>query len=199
VGVCVPDLLLKAAKSLKRTLTMDRARRVTLRRASVAELQAAVAGQSAFAELTDLVAPEGWPEKSAMFEYAISQLLLHPQDTEWWVYLFLDDSGQLVGSGGYHGPPVDEAVEIGYEIARDFRRNRLGTSAVVALVVKAFDSNQVQTVVAKTEVKTNPSVQILEGIGFRLVGTIYDEDYDENQWEWRLDREKFSGTVRISD
>jgi [ribosomal protein S5]-alanine N-acetyltransferase len=187
------NLANEAAWVLRGTLTMDDPRRVTLRRASIAELQAAVAGGTAFAELTGLEAPEGWPEKSAMFEYAISQLLLHPQDAEWWVYLFLDESGQLVGSGGYHGPPVDESVEIGYEIAREFRKHRLGTAAVIELVVKAFDSgDDVQTVIAETEVKTNASVKILKGMGFRCIGTFYDEGYDENQLEWRLDRTRFS-------
>jgi hypothetical protein len=44
---------------------------------------AAVAGPPALAETTDLIAPDGRPEKSAMFEYAIRQLLLHPHDTHW--------------------------------------------------------------------------------------------------------------------
>jgi ribosomal-protein-alanine N-acetyltransferase len=173
---------------------VDDSRRVILRSASVAELQAAIEGARAFTELTGLDVPKGWPEKAAMFEYAVGQLLLHPRDIDWWVYFFLDASGRLVGSGGYHGPPADGSVEIGYEIAREFRQHGLGTAAVVELVAKAFENSDVQEVIAKTEMKTNPSVKILERIGFRCIGTFYDDGYEENQWDWRLDRARFSTT-----
>lgn len=73
-----------------------------------------------------------------MFDYAVDQLLPHPGDIDWWVYPFLDASGRLVGSGGYQGPPANGSVEIGYEIAHEFREHRLGAAAVVKLLAGEF-------------------------------------------------------------
>jgi hypothetical protein len=45
------------------------------------------------------------------------------------------------------------------------------------------------------EVKPNPSVRILKGLGFRCIGTIYDEGYEQNQLEWHLDRANWPDTA----
>src|SRR5689334_1650767 len=75
-----------------------------------------------FGELIGSPVPDGWPE----FPEAIGFTLAHLQNTEaahqaWSMQFFVDTAtDRLVGSGGFAAPPIDRAVEIGYEVAPDF-------------------------------------------------------------------------------
>lgn len=132
--------------------------------------------------------PEGWPETSEMFTYVIERLAEHPEEIDWWVYFFFNGDGVLVGSGGFQGPPDrDRAVEIGYEIAPPFQRRGLGTAAVSALVEQARRSGAVDTVIARTATKLNPSVRILKNLGFSYAGPAKAPDSDDEVWQWQLD------------
>lgn len=169
---------------------MADAKQVTTRVASVAELRAAFVGEGhRFTEVSGLEKPDGWPEKLDMFEYAIARLESDPDEADWRVHLFLDGSGRLVGSGGYHGPPDENGVvEIGYEIAPEFRGKGLGAQAVAELVKRAFADNRVQVVKASTEPVLNASVRILKSLRFFNRGPVHNPDYDDTQWEWGLPR-----------
>lgn len=62
--------------------------------------------------------PAGWPEFPEAIEATLGGLRAGTLDGDWAMHLFFDaESGQLVGSGGYHAPPTGGAVGIGYEIA----------------------------------------------------------------------------------
>ncbi len=57
---------------------------------------------------------------------------------------FVDDATRrLVGSGGFASPPVERTVEIGYEVAPEFRGHGFGTAAARALVERAVASGEV--------------------------------------------------------
>ena len=71
---------------------------------------------------------------------------------------FLDPAtGRLLGSGGFAAPPAGRTVEIGYEIAPEFRGRGLGTAAARALVDRAVTTGAVDHVVAHTLPGPNPS------------------------------------------
>lgn len=175
--------------------------RVVLRVATAAELRAAfVGGGERFTETTQIGKPDGWPEKLDMFRYKIGRIEADAQEADWRIYFFLDGTGQLVGSGGYHGPPDDEGcVEIGYEIAPDFQKQGLGTSAVTKLVAHAFRDERVQVVTAKTRPELNPSVKILRRAGFYNRGPIDDTDYGEIRWVWGLPRPVYEQQLSDSE
>ena len=75
---------------------------------------------------------------------------------------FIDHAtGRLLGSGGFAAPPVDRTVEIGYEVAPEFRGRGFGAAAARALVGLAVASGEVDHVVAHTLPGPNPSTGVL--------------------------------------
>jgi ribosomal-protein-alanine N-acetyltransferase len=167
--------------------------RVSIRPATVEELQNALNNQAALADAIGGPVPDDWPEKVEMFKFAAAQLKKHPDKAEWrLVYLFFDEAGILVGSGGYLGSPTGERphriVEIGYEIAPAFQGQGLGTAAVSELVKHARDSGAVDGVIARTERKVNPSVKILRHLKFKSVGLVDPPDGKGPQVvQWQLE------------
>jgi len=73
--------------------------------------------------------------------------------------------GRAVGGIGFFGPPVDEAVEIGYGLAPGARGNGYAAEALVALVRRAVELG-VRTVRARTETANAASRRTLERAGF---------------------------------
>jgi len=84
----------------------------------------------------------------------------------------------VVGDAGFHGPPVDATVEIGYSVVSDRRRRGYATEAVSALVDWALSLDEVHEVVAECDPENVASVATLAGTGF--VRT--DEDGKRIQW-----------------
>ena len=87
---------------------------------------------------------------------------------------------------GSRPPPADRTVEIGYEVAPEFRGQGFGAGAARALVDAAVASGEVDHVVAHTLPGPNPSTGVLESLGFSHVA---DEESPEVGviWEWRWD------------
>jgi RimJ/RimL family protein N-acetyltransferase len=104
------------------------------------------------------------------------------------MYYFLDpELGALVGSGGYKGPPKERTVEIGYEIAPGFRGQGYATAAARQLVDRAFKTDEVAAVEARTLPCTNASVAVLMKAGFVCQGTVPDAQTVQ-AWLWRKTR-----------
>ena len=101
---------------------------------------------------------------------------------------FVDPAtGRLIGSGGFAAPPVDRTVEIGYEVAPEFRGRGLGTAAARALVEQAVASGEVDHVIAHTLPAPNPSTGVLASLGFEHVADQEDPEVG-TVWEWRWTR-----------
>ena len=102
--------------------------------------------------------------------------------------LFVDhDTGRLVGSGGFASKPLERTVEIGYEVAPEFRGQGFGAAAARALVERAVASGEVDHVTAHTLPGPNPSTGVLVSLGFEHVGDQEDPDVGP-VWEWRWSR-----------
>jgi [ribosomal protein S5]-alanine N-acetyltransferase len=138
-----------------------------------------------FAELVASPVPAGWPEFPEGIEFSIDKLRERPDQADWWLHLFFDSTGRLIGSGGFVGPPDDGVVELGYEIAPDFRGQGHATAAALALVAKARLEGKVHTVIAHTLANANPSTSVLGKVGFRFVGEVPDEEQGA-VWRWEL-------------
>ena len=80
------------------------------------------------------------------------------------------ESGQLIGSAGFHGAPRGRVVEIGYGLVESKRHLGLATEACATLVKVAFDSGQVDRVLATIDERNAPSRSVLERTGFRELG-----------------------------
>ena len=152
-------------------------------------LRALTDSRALFGELIGSPVPDGWPE----FPEAVGSTLEHLQTASeahrsWSMQFFVEQTtGLLLGSGGYAAPPSERTVEIGYEIAPQFRGQGLGAAAARALVDRAVASGEVDHVVAHTLPGPNPSTGVLVSLGFE-----HTDDQEDPEvgvvWEWRWTR-----------
>jgi [ribosomal protein S5]-alanine N-acetyltransferase len=157
--------------------------------ATVTLLKAVDEDRTLFSELIGSPVPEGWPEFPEAIGFTLEHLRKAPEaDRAWSMQFFVDGAtGRLVGSGGFATPPVERTVEIGYEVAPEFRGHGFGTAAARALVERAVASGEVDHVVAHTLPGPNGSTGVLVSLGFEHVGDQEDPEVG-TVWEWRWSR-----------
>jgi RimJ/RimL family protein N-acetyltransferase len=158
--------------------------------AATEELLSALKGDRAlFSELVGSPVPDGWPEFPEAIDFTLEHLRTASEaDRLWSMQFFIDQAtGRLLGSGGFAAPPVDRAVEIGYEIAPEFRGRGFGTAAARALVERAVASGEVDHVRAHTLPGPNPSTGVLVSLGFEHVGDREDPEVG-TVWAWSWTR-----------
>ena len=113
-----------------------------------------------------------------MLEYAASG-----QPRAWGPHLFFIGD-VLVGNGGWKGPPVDGAAEIGYAVAPSRQGHGIATEAVRHFVAKDRTEG-LRQVIAHTLPVESASTTVLRRCGFTMAGTV--EDPDEGAvWRWEL-------------
>jgi ribosomal-protein-alanine N-acetyltransferase len=157
--------------------------------ATVQLLKALNGDRALFAELIGSPVPAGWPQFPEAISFTLEHLQAAPEAAQAWsMQLFVDPAtGRLLGSGGFAAPPADRAVEIGYEVAPEFRGRGFGSAAALALVERAVASGEVDRVVAHTLPGPNPSTGVLVSLGF--AHTADQEDPEVGPvWEWRWTR-----------
>ena len=96
-----------------------------------------------------------------------------------WVHGFrlLDrESGAIVGTCSFKGPPQDGSVEIAYGIAPEQQGKGYATEAAQALVDYAFSHGEVRLARAHTLPDASASKRVLAKCGFRYVGEIVDPE-----------------------
>lgn len=131
--------------------------------------------------------PKKWTEVRDTFPYAAQRWKEHPPVHNWWLYLIiLKTENMLIGSCGFKGEPnAAGEVEIGYEIRQEQRGIGLGKELAEALVNFAFADAQVNTIKATTMPVDNPSAALLTNLGFKRVGA---SETEEALWRWELHR-----------
>ena len=95
------------------------------------------------------------------------------------------ESGAVVGSCSFKGPPADGAVEIAYSIDPEMQGQGFATEAARALVDFAFSSRDVRVVRAHTLPEANASTRVLARCGFKHVGEVIDPE-DGPVWRFEL-------------
>ncbi len=170
-------------------LTMSLRPRVRLVPATVALLEALSTDRALFGTLIGSPVPDGWPEFPEAVAFTLQHLRNSPAAEHAWSMQFFVDAatGRLLGSGGFAAPPVDRAVEIGYEVAPEFRGRGYGAAAARALVERALAGDEVDHVIAHTLPGPNPSTGVLVALGFEHVADREDPEVGP-VWEWRWTR-----------
>src|SRR3954451_19527952 len=92
-----------------------------------------------------------------------------------WVAQLIVDGAEVVGLGGFTGPPTDGEVEIGYSVAPSRRGRGIATAAVGRWVGPA-EAGGGRRVRAHTAPEENPSTQVLRRHGFVRDGEAVDPD-----------------------
>jgi ribosomal-protein-alanine N-acetyltransferase len=112
-----------------------------------------------------------WPSAnlSNVLPFFLEQLENDPSLAGWltWYWIHeLPQGNQLVGNGGFKGPPAGGIVEIGYETRMSCRRKGFASEAVDALVDWALDHPSVHKIVAETRPDNAGSIRVLDRTGF---------------------------------
>jgi ribosomal-protein-alanine N-acetyltransferase len=142
---------------------------IRLVRADVRLLDAAVAGDRALERALGHDVVAGWATFTGALQRTRDALAAAPDGTPWGPRLFVaGHPPELVGWGGFKGPPHDGVVELGYEIAASRQGRGLATAAVRAMLAEAFADDRVGAVIAHTLPERNASNRVLEKAGFRF-------------------------------
>jgi len=110
--------------------------------------------------------------------------LQHPDPWVLGFALLHRESGSVIGSAGFKGPPDNDGmVEVAYGIVPAFQGFGYATEATQALVEYAFASGLVERVRAHTLPTPNASTRVLTKCGFAHVANVIDPD-DGPVWRW---------------
>ena len=154
-------------------------------------LKSAIEGNESLKSKLNINVPNTWTEFGVgALRYSHDKLLESEEEKGWWTYFPVHkQDNRLIGSGGYQGKPTPEGtVEIGYEIAPEYRNKGLATEMTKGLIENAFKNEQVGTIVAHTLGQENHSTKVLSKCGFKRVEEFNDPD-EGLIWKWELKRQ----------
>ena len=149
-------------------------------------LSALTDSRGRFGELIGSAVPDGWPEFPEAIGFTLERLRTASEADRAWSMQFFIDSGDRAACSAQVASrlhPSERTVEIGYEIAPEFRGHGFGAAAARALVEQAVASGEVDHVLAHTLPGPNPSTGVLVSLGFE-----HADDQEDPEvgvvWEW---------------
>lgn len=149
-------------------------------------LDAALEGPRELERALGVAVVDGWnvfPHSLTRVREAIGD---DPAAPRWRSRFFVaGEPPELVGWGGFKGPPRDGTVELGYAIAPAREGRGLATTAVRAMLRDAFADPGVHAVIAHTLPGPGPSPRVLEKAGFERTGEVTG-DNGEPVWRFRI-------------
>ena len=117
------------------------------------------------------------PDCRGVWEVRAVQVLDDPASAAWVTGIVWDPERRLaVGRAGYHGPPEDGVVEVGYSIDPQYRRQGFARAALRALMERAAREPGVTTVRASVSPDNVASRDLVLSEGFVAVGEQIDEE-----------------------
>ena len=165
---------------------------VRLVRAEPHLLDAALESDDALATVLGCDVVPGWASFTTALRSTRDALAANPAGSAWGARFFIaGDPPELIGWGGFKGPPRDGIAELGYEIAEERRGRGLATAATRAMLAEAFADERVELVIAHTLAERNASTRVLEKAGF-----LYDGEAQEDGavvWRFALARPATGG------
>jgi [ribosomal protein S5]-alanine N-acetyltransferase len=102
-----------------------------------------------------------------------------------WIGYLAEVSGQISGTCGFKGPPVDGAVEIAYFTFPGYENQGVATGMGESLIDIARHANASISILAQTLPDRNASHRVLEKLGFTATGLKHHEN-DGDVLEWGL-------------
>ena len=154
-------------------------------------LKDAIAGNDRLAKKLNVIVVDNWAELGVeALQYSLNKLSQSGEEKGWLTYFTIHKKdNKLIGNGGYKGRPTNEGtVELGYEIALEYRNHGLATEMTKGLIKNAFKNNKVISIIAHTLIQENPSTKVLTKCGFEKIEEINDPE-DGLMWKWELKRQ----------
>jgi RimJ/RimL family protein N-acetyltransferase len=133
----------------------------------------AAAGAAAGTPLSRFLVAEAW-----LWRIRLEQIAADPASADWVARAAVDaESGQVVGHGGFHGPPSEDGVvEVAYSVDPAFRRRGYATEILRQLLARADADPAVRSVRASIRPDNAGSLATIAGFGFRKVGEQWDQE-----------------------
>jgi RimJ/RimL family protein N-acetyltransferase len=100
-----------------------------------------------------------------------------------WIGYYAEENGNLVGSAGFKGQPINGTIEIAYGTFEMYRKQGIGTMICKQLVNLSLKTDPSIRITARTLPEENFSVRILKKNNFVFIGTVNDPE-DGDVWEW---------------
>ena len=122
--------------------------------------------------------PPAWPDEGDrwLLELRLGQLRKDRTTAPWLVRAMVRSSDdQMIGHIGFHGPPEDGVVEIGYTVMPEARRQGFAEEAVRAMFEWATREMGVTRFRASIGPWNEPSLALSRKLGFVKVGVQWDE------------------------
>jgi [ribosomal protein S5]-alanine N-acetyltransferase len=165
---------------------------IRLVRAELHLMDAALAGDDALARALGHDVVADWATFTDALRPTRDALAADATASAWGARFFIaGDPPELVGWGGFKGPPKGGVVELGFEIAETRRRRGLATAATQAMLAEAFADERVTAVIAHTLPERNASNRVLEKAGFQCEGEA--QEGGEVVWRFSLTRPPSGG------
>jgi RimJ/RimL family protein N-acetyltransferase len=150
---------------------------------ALAEGDLAAADRTSSVPLTPYLAG---PDCRGVWTVRATQVVEEPGSAAWITGVVWDPDRRIaVGRAGYHGPPEDGVLEVGYSIDPQYRRQGYARAALRALVDRAGREPGVTTVRASVSPDNVASRDLVLSEGFVRVGEQID---DEDGLEFVYDR-----------
>jgi len=151
-------------------------KRLILRPATSALLEAEIGSLESFASMLGATVPAGWPpgeyDREAQ-QFFLERLQNATADDAGWyswyaIYHGTATAAQtLIGAAGFLGPPDHRGiVEIGFSLHPEWRGRGLAVEMVGELVAFAFEHERVQAIIANTKRENLASCNVLKRLGF---------------------------------
>ena len=108
--------------------------------------------------------------------------------TQWCSTFYIrEPDGTIVGGCGFKDAPFNARVELGYAVSPQRRNRGIATAAVAALVSIAFESGEVDEVLAQISELNASSTRVVEKLGFMSIGSVTDQENELLvQWVLRI-------------
>jgi len=102
-----------------------------------------------------------------------------------WIGYFVMKDEEVVGSGGFTGPPKDDQIEIAYYTFKGMEGLGVSSFSCQALVAIAKKTNRHLLITAKTVPESNISSKILAKNGFQFHSMVHDHEIGD-AWLWTI-------------
>lgn len=159
-------------------------------------LKALIAGDSQFENQFNYKLENGYLEFPDALPTLLAIIQNKKADFDWWSYFIVHkENNKIIGMGGFkNAPDSNGIVEFGYGISTAYRNKGYATEFSKALIKKAFESIEVNEVIAHTLQEINASTRVLEKCSLKKVGEAMDP-IDGLVWRWRICRKEYSETT----
>lgn len=109
-----------------------------------------------------------------------------------WICYFVEAEGNIIGSAGIKGKPINGMIEIAYGTMEPYQNRGIGASICKLLVELSLKTDPSVTITARTLPENKFSCRVLEKNNFTCVGVIDDpEDGEVLEWIYNYNGSAF--------